>query len=245
MSAGRPYTVVEFDRLDSTHARALRDFPALSDGTVLKALRQDAGRGRLGRSWLSEGKGLYFTVVLKPAAPRPEVFPCYTHLLAVSVCAALERLGLEPSIKWPNDVLCGGGKIAGILAEAVVEGGLPAGAAVGAGINLYQAAADFAGLDRPAVSVAMLRGGAAPERGDLLSEVLDDFFTLRPALEERGFPAIAAQYRRRAAFIGKRVKILTASGGISEGTADIGDGGQLVLDGPGGRVSVPGGEMSV
>lgn len=243
MSAGRTFTVLEYESLDSTHSRALRDLSSLPDGAVVTALRQDAGRGRLGRSWLSEGKGLYFTVVLKPAAARPEVFPCYTHLLALAVCAALERLGLSPSIKWPNDVLCGGGKICGILAEAVTEGGRPVGAVVGAGVNLSQEAADFAGLDRPAVSVAMLLGGAAPERGSFLSEVLGGFFALRPALEERGFPAIAAEYRRRAGFIGRRVKIIPVSGEVSEGTADIDDAGLLVLDGPGGRVSVPGGEM--
>lgn len=242
MSAGKPYSVTGYPSLDSTHSRALRDFPGLSDGAVITALRQDAGRGRLGRTWLSEGKGLYFTIVLKPAAPRPEVFPCYTHLLSVSVCAALERLGLSPSIKWPNDVLCGGGKICGILAEAVTEGGRPVGAVVGAGVNLSQETADLAGLDRPAVSVAMLRGGAAPERGDLLSAVLEGFFGRRPALEERGFPAIAADYRRRAGFIGKPVKLRAASGEVSEGTADIDDAGLLVLDGPGGRVSAAGGE---
>lgn len=243
MSAGKPYSVTGYPSLDSTHSRALRDFPGLSDGAVITALRQDAGRGRLGRTWLSEGKGLYFTIVLKPAAPRPEVFPCYTHLLSVSVCAALERLGLSPSIKWPNDVLCGGGKICGILAEAVSEGGRPVGAAVGAGINLSQEPADFAGLDRPAVSAAMLRGGAAPDRGAFLESVLDAFFALRPALEDRGFPAIAGEYRRRAGFIGKLAKMRPASGEVLEGTADIDDGGQLVLDGPGGRVSAAGGEM--
>ncbi|MDT8287531.1 MAG: biotin--[acetyl-CoA-carboxylase] ligase [Elusimicrobiales bacterium] len=243
MSAGRPFTVFGYERLDSTHSRALRDLSSLPDGAVVTALRQDAGRGRLGRSWLSEGKGLYFTIVLKPAGARPEIFPCYTHLLALAVCAELERLGLSPSIKWPNDVLCGGGKICGILAEAVTEGGSPAAAVVGAGINLYQEAADFAGLDRPAVSAAMLLGGAAPERGSFLAEVLEGFFALRPALEERGFPAISAQYRRRAGFIGRRVKIISASGEVSEGTADIDDAGQLALDGPSGRVSVPGGEM--
>ncbi|MDQ7772946.1 MAG: biotin--[acetyl-CoA-carboxylase] ligase [Elusimicrobiales bacterium] len=243
MSAGRPFTVLEHERLDSTHSRALSDFSSLADGDVVTARRQDAGRGRFGRTWLSEGKGLYFTIVLKPAAPRPEVFPCYTHLLAVSVCAALERLGLSPSIKWPNDVLCGGGKIAGILAEAVVEGGRPVGAAVGAGINLSQDPADFAGLDRPAVSIAMLRGGAAPEPGGFLSAVLEEFFALRPALEERGFPAMAARYRGRAGFIGERVKIRSVSGEVLEGTADIDDAGLLVLYGPGGRVSAAGGEM--
>ncbi|HNT99017.1 MAG TPA: biotin--[acetyl-CoA-carboxylase] ligase [Elusimicrobiales bacterium] len=244
MSAAGPFTLFEHGRLDSTHAFALREFSRLPDGAVVTALRQDAGRGRLGRTWLSEGKGLYFTIVLKPAAPSPEILPCYTHLLALAVCSALERAGLAPSIKWPNDVLCGGGKLAGILAEAVIAQGRPDGAVVGAGANLYQETADFAGLDRPAVSAAMLLGGAGPERGAFLREILDAFFALRPALEERGFQAVAGEYRRRAGFIGKRVRVFSASGGVLEGTADIDDAGLLVLDGPDGRISVTGGELS-
>lgn len=241
MPAGKPFTVLEYERLDSTHARALRDFDSLADGAVVTALRQDAGRGRLGRAWLSEGKGLYFTMVLKPAAPRPAVLPCYTHLLAAAVCGALEGLGMEPSIKWPNDVLCGGGKICGVLAEAVVDGDRPAGAAVGAGINLSQEPADFAALDRPAVSAAMLTG-KAPDRGALLADVLERFFALRPALEESGFRAISAQYRRYASFIGKKVGV-SSPGGELEGTADLDGDGLLVIEGPDGRRVVAGGEM--
>lgn len=243
MPAGSPFTVIEYGRVDSTHSLALREFAGLPDGAVLTALRQDAGRGRLGRSWLSEGKGLYFTVVLKPAAPRPEILPCYTHLMAVSVCAALERLGLSPEIKWPNDILCGGGKICGVLAEAVAAGGSLRGAAVGAGVNLYQEKDDFSGLGRPAVSAAML-AAAAPERAAFLLEILRRFFSLRPALEERGFPAIAAEYRRRAAFLGKPARVVAASGEVLEGAAGLDDAGRLVLDGSVGRITLPGGELA-
>ncbi|PKM97362.1 MAG: biotin--[acetyl-CoA-carboxylase] ligase [Elusimicrobia bacterium HGW-Elusimicrobia-3] len=224
------YTVKEFDTLDSTNAQVLRGFAGLPDGAVVTALRQSAGRGRLDRSWLSEGKGLYFTLALKPAAPRPEVFPCYTHLLAVSVCAALAARGLRPALKWPNDVLCGGAKICGVLAEAVTSGGRLTGAAVGAGINLYQQAEDFAGLPCPAVSMAML--GAAPaDRGSFLEAVLEEFFRRRPALEERGFAALSAEYRGRAGFIGQRLSV--SSGGVTaEGTADVDEQGRLVLATP-------------
>lgn len=221
------YTVKEFDTLDSTNAQILREFDGLADGTVVTALRQSAGRGRLDRSWLSEGKGLYFTLALKPAAPRPEVFPCYTHLLAVSVCAALAGRGMRPALKWPNDVLCGGAKICGILAEAVTGGGRLSGAAVGAGINLYQQSEDFSGLPYPAVSMAML--GAAPaDRGALLEAVLQEFFRRLPALEERGFAALSAEYRGYAGFIGRRVSV--SSGGVtSEGIADVDEQGRLLL----------------
>jgi len=236
------HSVKEFDVLDSTNAQALREFAGLPDGAVLTALRQTAGRGRLDRSWRSEGKGLYFTLVLKPADPRPEVFTCYTHLLAVSVCAALAARGLRPSLKWPNDVLCGGAKICGILAEAVADGGRLSGAAVGAGVNLYQQAEDLSGLPYPAVSMAML--GAAPaDRGSFLEAVLEEFFRRRPALEERGFAAISAEYRGYARFIGGRVSV--ASGGVTaEGTAEVDEQGLLLLSTPSGTRRFSAGDVT-
>lgn len=237
------YSVKEFEVLDSTNAQVLREFEGLADGAVVAALRQSAGRGRLDRSWLSEGKGLYFTLALKPAAPRPEVFPCYTHLLAVAVCAALAGRGLRPVLKWPNDVLCNGAKICGILAEAVTGGGRLSGAAVGAGINLYQQAGDFSGLPYPAVSMAML--GAAPaDRGAFLGAVLDEFFRRRPALEERGFASLSAEYRGYAGFIGRRVSV--SSGGVTvEGTADVDEQGQLLLATPSGPLRFAAGDVGL
>jgi len=155
------------------------------------------------------------------------VLACYTHLLAVSVCAALAARGLRPALKWPNDVLCGGAKVCGVLAEGVTEGGRLSGAVVGAGVNLYQRAEDLSGFPYPAVSMAML--GAAPEdRGSFLQTLLGEFFSRRPSLEERCFAAISAEYRGYAGFIGGRVSV--SSGGITaEGTADVDGQGLLLL----------------
>lgn len=98
---------------------------------------------------------------------------------------------------------------------------------MGAGINLCQQSEDFAGLPYPAVSMAML--GAAPaDRDSILQALLGEFFRRRPALEERGFAAISAEYRGYAGFIGRRVSV--ASGGVTaEGTADVDEQGLLLL----------------
>ena len=155
------FNIIKFEKLDSTNLFALREFESLPDGTVILAGMQTAGRGRMGRHWLSEGKGIYFTVVLKNAA-RIEYYAAFSHLMAISVCEALEHCGLSPQVKWPNDVLCSGpfhhqpGKICGMLSQAASGPRGILGIALGCGINYSQTAADFGGVMYPAVSVRML-----------------------------------------------------------------------------------------
>ncbi len=230
----------EFESLDSTNSYALREFGGLPDGAVITALRQTAGRGRLDRSWLSEGKGLYFTVVVKPAAPRPEIFPCYTHLMCAAVCGALTGLGLKPGIKWPNDVLCGGAKVCGILAEAVTSGGAVKGAVIGAGINLRQAPEELAGLRAPAASLAML--GVTVTREEILGLTLEHLGRLRPPFEKAGFAAIEGIYRSYAGFIGGRASV-KQEGTTLEGTAGLDKDGFLILHTEKGPVRITAGDF--
>ena len=94
----------------------------VSEGTVVIAESQTAGRGRLGRSWHSEREaGIYFSMVLFPKAP-PSLAPLFTLATAVAMHNAVERYsGLDIDIKWPNDLLVGGKKFCGILSEIQAE----------------------------------------------------------------------------------------------------------------------------
>lgn len=223
------FSILEFEELDSTNAYVLREFPNLDDRTAVTALRQTAGRGRLNRAWLSEGKGLYFSLAVKPRNPESFSFANLTQLLCVAARAALADSGLEPLIKWPNDLVCDGGKIGGILAEAVTGGGRVTGAALGAGLNLSQTESDFQELHYPAVSIAML-GGQVPARGELLVKTLSQFYARYPDFERHGFAAISAEYDRYFAFRGKRM-VLRQDGLCVEGTAPGVDGeGRLILE---------------
>lgn len=229
INEGSPYFIKKYGLLDSTNLFALREFRALPDGAVITAEKQSAGRGRMSRSWLSEGKGLYFTIVLKKAR-KAEYYAAFSHLMSVSVCMALEKEGLAPQIKWPNDVLCTPpsgksvkgtekhaekkpvpGKICGILAQA--SAGLHGldGIVLGAGINCSQAADDFTGLIYPAYSVKMLTG-QEPDREQLLKSVLDFFFERKTYFEQRGFLSIKDEYCSRCAFLGKEIKISVSTG---------------------------------
>ena len=111
------------------------------DGTIVIADRQTAGRGRLGRTWFSPpGAGLYVSLVVRAATWGAAAFPLMTLAAGVALAEAVRACtGVPVEIKWPNDLVIGRRKLAGILTEASGTGGLD-GAVVGFGINLRTAA---------------------------------------------------------------------------------------------------------
>lgn len=132
-----------FPTISSTQDEAIRLAQAgAPEGTVVVAGRQTKGRGRLGRVWFSPpGAGLYASVILKPQAPA-ERWPALSVLAGVAVVEELERLGVAGArLKWPNDALIDGRKVAGILTEAFPDAGF---AVLGLGLN-----ASFQGVEVP------------------------------------------------------------------------------------------------
>ena len=133
-------TLYHFYSLDSTNAfaaRLLSHGRKVSEGAVVIAESQTAGRGRLGRSWHSEREaGLYFSMVLFPKVP-PSLAPLFTLATAVAMHNAVERYsGLDIDIKWPNDLLVGGKKFCGILSEIQAEVDLLRYMIIGVGLNV-------------------------------------------------------------------------------------------------------------
>jgi len=154
--------------MDLAREAARRGWP---DRSVFVCDYQTAGRGRQGRTWEAPpGLGLLFSVLLRSTDPPP----LHTMLASVALCEAVECLvQLEPSIKWPNDLLIDDQKVAGILAEAY--SGPPCDyTLLGCGVNLNQEAADLAGLGRAATSLK-LAAGRAVHRGELLVVCLERF----------------------------------------------------------------------
>lgn len=185
---------------------------AAGPGDVLVALAQDAGRGRLGRSWLSPpGTGLTASVLLGgPASP-------WVPLLAgvALVRAVRSSSGLDAVLKWPNDVLVGTGKLAGLLAEVAA----PVGVVVGVGWNLTTTAAELPG---PAATSVRLAGGRELSWQEALAALL----------AELDRPATPADYRELCATLGRRVRVLLPGGREVQGTAEQVDRlGRLVVDG--------------
>ena len=128
--------ILRFDIIDSTNSEAARQAKLGADeGLCVIARKQTAGRGRLGRTWVSiKDAGLYFSIVLRPKIEM-RFLPLITLMTGVAVYDALAELGLKPDIKWVNDILINEKKISGILAETV-ESQTGLAVIVGIGINL-------------------------------------------------------------------------------------------------------------
>ena len=110
-----------------------------ADGTVVIAEEQTAGRGRMARPWSSTaGKGIWMSIIVRPAL-TPQQAPQLTLVAAVAVTRAIEELtGIEPTIKWPNDILVDGKKVTGILTELQADPDQVKAVILGIGMNVNQ-----------------------------------------------------------------------------------------------------------
>ena len=146
-----------FETLDSTNTYAVRHFDELSDGDLVVAKKQTAGRGRLNRKWISTEGNLFASFVIK----EPFSEPFYaTMVSSLSVVAAIHKLypGITPEIKWPNDVILNGKKICGVLCEGVIREGKLKGIICGIGVNLNFTQEELDSIDQPAISLSVAVG---------------------------------------------------------------------------------------
>jgi BirA family transcriptional regulator, biotin operon repressor / biotin---[acetyl-CoA-carboxylase] ligase len=196
---------------------------------------QHQGRGRLGRAWVAPAEtALLFSVILRPPL---DVLPLLPLLAALTVAGGIETsTGAVPDLKWPNDVLLNGKKLAGILLER------PAGAAVilGVGLNVNQSAAD---LPEGATSLAVELGRQL-EREPLLAAILNDLGNAYERADRQGVDWIVPGWRSRSSMMGNAVAF-TQEGSLVRGIAeDVEEDGALrvrIEDGT--RISVVAGEV--
>lgn len=215
--AGIGRIVLEVPSVDSTNRRLVqlgRD--GADHGTVLLAWHQTAGRGKGERSWFSHpGDSLCLSVLVRTGRPLGEA-PQLTLLTAVVLRQAIfEVCGVDAGIKWPNDLLVGGRKICGILAEAATnaEGALDF-AVVGLGLNLTIDEAAFPeNLRGKAASLSGLAESPL-DRFALISAILAGFDHWSRAWEERGLAAFASTWTRHALDLGRVVR-------LSDGDEDL------------------------
>ena len=131
----------------------------VADGTVILAEHQSAGRGQMSASWHSEtGKNLTFSVIVHPDYLLPEQQFKLNKVVALSVFDLFNELNLAVKIKWPNDIICSKGKLAGILIENILQGNMLKHAIIGIGINLNQT--EFPDAAGSAVSLQRVTGKA-------------------------------------------------------------------------------------
>lgn len=187
-------------------------------GTLIVAETQTAGRGRLGRQWLSPpGAGLYFSLILHPRL-MPADFPKITLAAGLAVCQAVEaETGLAPAIKWPNDLLLGGRKFCGILTEGEGLAGPRPIVVLGIGINVSTPAAVFPEDIREKATSLLACSGRRYQRGPLLAAVLDRLEFTLAMLEGGCFPEILAEWRRRDGLADRRLSWVTPAGAVVSG----------------------------
>jgi len=222
-----------FDELPSTNAWLLAHAAEARNGEAVRALHQTAGRGRFNRHWISPAqRGLALSVLIAAPDITPETITRITPATALAVAETLAARGLPSMVKWPNDVLVHGRKIAGILAER----DQPTGAIViGIGLNVNLTDADFAAqpLLHPATSI-LIETGAPDDPGALVTDLLGRLATgLHPAALANP-RALWEQWARRDALHGLTIRVATACEtleGLYLGTDDDGALRLRTLDG--------------
>lgn len=223
--------LLRFDSIASTNTEALRQaMHGAPEGLCIVAREQTAGRGRQARTWLSpKDAGLYFSIILRPrfAAAR---WPLLTLAAALAVRDALRAAcALTPDIKWPNDLLVGGRKLCGILAELSEREGARA-CIVGIGINLTPAAFPPE-LRARATSIAD-ETGHAPDREALLAALTRALAARYARLHERAGAAdtIRAWCAASSYAEGRRVRVETGAEIFTGTTRGLEPDGALRVD---------------
>jgi BirA family transcriptional regulator, biotin operon repressor / biotin---[acetyl-CoA-carboxylase] ligase len=236
------YRLLWFERIDSTNDEARRQAEAAApEGTLVWAGMQDKGRGRRGREWVSPPGNLYFSLVLRPccAAGDAAQLGFVASLAVAEACASFLPDGAMPRLKWPNDVLVGGRKVAGILLESVADAtGAVAFLVLGIGVNL---AAHPDGLERPATSLAAQ--GAAVTPAALLAPLAVRFLAWYEIWRTTGFAAVQKAWLASADGLGAPIRVRLASAELTGRFAGLDEGGMLLLDGAGGRRKIAAAEI--
>ena len=234
-------SVVLFQRVESTNLIASRFLEYDLKGSILIiAEEQTRGRGRKGRAWHSTaGSSLTFTVVL-PVKGHEEHLAEITPVFAISIVNALEKNGLSRvMIKWPNDILVGGKKLCGILAEAKGTGVI-----VGVGLNVNEESSELSIVDIPATSLR-IELGRTFDRGRVLSDLLVELDSNLKTWKGEYLVAFKESIERKLMYSGEEVSVVDGGKGIRGRVVGITDDGRLRLNVSGKEVVISSGDVSL
>ena len=217
------------DSVDSTMAEAVRLAPSIDQPTWIIAKTQTAARGRRGRSWVVPKGNLNATLVFRPEATAAEAakrsfLAANALFAALSIYVPSEKLAL----KWPNDVLLSGGKVAGILLESSGSGRFVDFLSIGIGVNLKHKPEGVADASFPPTSL-MAAGGWEVDPHDFLSTLADAYATQEAKLLRLGFGRIREDWLRNAARLGEVITARTGREDVTGIFDTIDKDGNLVL----------------
>lgn len=219
--------IVYEDTVPSTMDVAFRlGMEGAIEGTLVCAEGQTKGKGRLGRQWNSpKGKGIYMSVILRPALPPTEVAQL-TLLTAVAVCEAIRRVaGVEARIKWPNDILVEDRKLAGILTELSAETDRVRFVVIGIGINVNTSLSVLP----PQATSLKEEAQKKISRVELVQEILVGLENWYERLKRQGFAPVVERWKELSSTLGKRVRLVDPGGEVEGEAVDLDKTGALMI----------------
>lgn len=237
---------VVLDEVDSTNAEAARRAERGEGPVWILAGFQTQGRGRRGRAWVSPPGNFHATLLDRPAMPpgTAALLSFAAALALADALAALTGAGDRLALKWPNDVLLDGGKVAGILLESAGPVGRVGHLAVGIGVNLI-AAPEPAAVEPgavPPVSVLAATGRRiAPVA--LLDALAPAYARWSGRLAAEGFAPLRAAWLARAARLGETIRARTGQAEVTGRFETVDEAGALVLETAAGRRAIPAAEV--
>lgn len=216
--------------IDSTSSELQRRAHVAADLSIVMAETQTAGRGRRGRSWLSPpGLNIYLSC-LKRFEAGFAALSGLSLATGVIVVRALHALGLDGArLKWPNDVLARGGKLAGILIELSGEYQGPCAAVIGIGLNVRLTDALREQAGQPVCDLATLAQGTPPDRNHVAAALITSLVEGLAQFEHEGFAAFLDEYAEHDALHGVPLRVTGASGELDGVGAGIDVRGALQL----------------
>lgn len=235
-----------YESIDSTNEAAKRLAKEADDGFVVVADHQSAGRGRKGRQWVSPaGKNLYFSLLLKPDF-APDKASMLTLLMALAVKRAIVGLCADETlqIKWPNDIVAGGKKLAGILTEMQLAGSAIEYVVIGVGINVRkQEFPQDTCAHATDLETAFCR---EISRSELLAAIRTHFAEVYVCFQKTlDLEGLMEEYNKALVNAERPVRVLDPAGEFSGVAKGINEKGELIVQTGDDRIAVYAGEVSV
>jgi len=218
-----------------------------AEGVVVFAESQTRGRGRLGRRWVSPaGKGLWFTVMLRPDL-RPQAATQLTVVAATALARAIRaQTGLSPEIKWPNDVLLRGRKVAGILTELSAELDHVRWVLIGIGVDVNVTAAEFPADLRKSATSLRQECGQPVDRAELAVGILRELDGDYARIGAGRFEAVADEWEELCSTLGRNVSIHVGDRRVAGRAESLDADGALLLRTQHGHIErIIGGDVTV
>lgn len=217
-----------------------------ASGSVCLAEMQRGGRGRHGRHWVSPfAANLYMSLLWRTEAGATSLGGL-SLVTGIGLMRCLRNMGIQQAgLKWPNDVLVDGAKLAGILIDVVGEANGHCAVVIGVGVNIDMPASAAVGIDQAWTDLRTVAGPAVMSRNRLAAALLDELLPALNEFEAGGLGSFADEWRRHDVVAGQSIEVLLPDRTVSGRACGIDDGGALLVDTAAGRKRFASGEVSL